>query len=559
MFLQTTLCFLLAVQLADIRPVSGFPTPADKKPATLLANGIHPETLCCKRTEKLEPLKLITTLEACAAHCKKLKLRPIQLGKARFACDRAKYSCDQVGQGGIQCGACYKAGTCYLIPFVGGIRSSKKTEITKKTKAEEEQREKVFRELGQGVRETGLGGIASIQSTKSGKSQEAEANRAKILTKRVTTSLATENFAGFPKGSALGPKDFLGGGAGIGKGFAGRIGPNGAIRKTEEIELAQRQRVLNSKKQLASKRKENFAQDLSALGPGQRGSFASSGSTSELLKEQGKRVEAEKSQTKTNKLKLSGTASRSFGGGPVELTQQNKKTAGTESELKRGTRVVGERFGENLVRKLGPKLVEVASIRGRRTERIDTQKKVKGRSLGSQNIRQVATNRGINQELRGSRVGQRQTNTATQRRGKFATVEKSGQKCQHCTSTLTTKTKGQTYGGSREKLQEQTRSNVRRSLRGRAGKGATIATSGREVNKFRRQKVSGGGSKISQSYRGANTLLSNTGLTKGRVQGSTATRTRRRSLETEEGVSVEDTKAFSVAGFPTKVHDHDQG
>ncbi|XP_043222945.1 uncharacterized protein LOC122382090 [Amphibalanus amphitrite] len=533
---------LLVLQLTD----------SGAEGASLVGRAIHPKTRCCKKTEAIAPLQGIITLDACKEYCTKYKLQPIQLGPKSFACKRPKYACDKMGQG-EECGECYKAGTCFLMPFVGGISLSRRTDISKRRLAEQEQRQKVYKEKGEGTRDTGIGGIMSIRGQKTGKSSEDERNAAQILSKSVTTSLSTENFGGFPKGGSLSQKDFLSGAGDLGQ-FAGRIGPNGAIQQTTGLELAKRKRLKNTKRQETNRQQENFAQDLAALAPGQRGSLTSKGDKKELRTERGRRAETEQATTKSKKLSLSGTAAKGFAGsrgGPVELLEENQAVLGTESELREGTLVSAGTTKQNLRLAGRGGDLEVGSLERRSSDKAQSRTAIKGRSIGKAKLRQAATDEGLNRDIQTEVLGERQTNTATKQSGNFVQVEKKGKKCDHCTSTMKKLTKGRTFGNSRERLQEQTKENKRSSLRGRAGQGATVVTTGRETSRFRRARQSGSGSDIQEKYQGANSHLSATGSVRGKVTGSVATRARKRSFETEEGLSTNDIKELDILGFPS--------
>nr|BCO38632.1 larval cement protein 2 [Megabalanus rosa] len=536
------LWLLIGLQLAD----------GGVRAATLVGRGIHPKTRCCKKTGAIEPLKGITTLDACEAYCKRLNLQSIKLGPSSFACKRPKYACDQTSTG-AGCAACYKAGTCFLMPFVGGIRVSTRTDISKRRLAEQEKRERVFKEKGEGTRHTGLGGVSSITGQKTGKKTEDERKAAEILTKSVTTSLNTENFGGFAKNGPVGAAEFLSGAGELGS-FAGKIGRNGAIQQTKQVQLAKRKRLKNTSGQVTNRQQENFVQDLGMLGPGQKGSFSSKGTKKELRSERARRAETERAKTESKKLSLSGTAAHAFkgsGGGPVELLEQKQNVIGTESELREGTVISGGTTKENLRLAGRGGDLEIASLERRSTGKAKTQTAIKGRSLAKAKLRQAATDQGLNQDLQTDVLGQRQTNTATRQSGSFVQLEKKGKKCDHCTSTLKKLTKGTTFGSSRERLQEQTRQKKRDTLRGRAGQGATLVSTGKETNRFRRAKQSGSGSDVQEKYKGANSHLSTTGSVRGKVSGSAATRTRKRSYETEEGLSSQDVKELNILGFPT--------
>ena len=75
-----------------------------------------------------------------------------------------------------------------------------------------------------------------------------------------------------------------------------------------------------------------------------------------------------------------------------------------------------------------------------------------------------------------------------------------------------------------------------------------MVTTGRETSRFRRARQSGSGSDIQQKYKGANSNLSLTGSVRGKTSGSVATRARKRSFETEEGLSTNDVKELNILG-----------
>ena len=78
--------------------------------------------------------------------------------------------------------------------------------------------------------------------------------------------------------------------------------------------------------------------------------------------------------------------------------------------------------------------------------------------------------------------------------------------------------------------------------------GATVVTTGRQTSRFRRAKQAGSGADVQEQYKGANSNLSPTGSVRGKVAGSVATRARKRSFETEEGLSTNDVKELDILG-----------